>query len=508
MKQVRLFFVAMVALVGMAAVGHFASAQGISNPNFWKRIGNVVTLLNPAWTLGDASNRIDIFADDLNATTLTIGGVVTGDLMVNGQISASSSRINGTSTFIGFMDIYNRVSQTGLGSSTFFGFEAGKNDDLTENKNSGFGHQALKAATTGFENVMIGYQTGDAITTGNSNVGIGSPALNNLTTGQGNIAIGDDALGSAQSSIFSTAVGNAALSGTSDHSVALGNAALRNANTGDNNVGAGSNALVNLTTGDNNVGIGYFAGALQNDLTSLTTPANSVYIGPNARGFSNSDSNTIVIGSAAIGLGANTTVMGNTVTTKTLIYGNHSFYALGTTNVSTDDQIGTDSGVIGIPMFVHSAAGAAAIEGDSAATDGKTLFISSGDGGAGTVDFIGKSGGSLLISAGAAGANGGLGTGVAGQLFFRIGSTPLLTINATSTSISVTSTILGGLAVGTSTAQNAALYVGGSATTTQVYDSISATKGACQKFKDNDGSGYTYCSYTNGVQACSVNSCE
>lgn len=45
-------------------------------------------------------------------------------------------------------------------------------------------------------------------------------------------------------------------------------------------------------------------------------------------------------------------------------------------------------------------------------------------------------------------------------------------------------------------------------TSTTMIDSSSTTKGACQKFKDNDGGGYTYCTYLNGTQTCSQTSCE
>jgi hypothetical protein len=56
----------------------------------------------------------------------------------------------------------------------------------------------------------------------------------------------------------------------------------------------------------------------------LTASSNSVYIGYNAKGFNNSDSNTIVIGSGAIGLGANQTTIGTSSTTANRIFGVNS----------------------------------------------------------------------------------------------------------------------------------------------------------------------------------------
>jgi hypothetical protein len=53
----------------------------------------------------------------------------------------------------------------------------------------------------------------------------------------------------------------------------------------------------------------------------LTTANNSVYLGYNTRGFNNSDSNSIVIGASAIGIGANTVVLGNDSIVTTALKG-------------------------------------------------------------------------------------------------------------------------------------------------------------------------------------------
>ena len=121
------WLVGVLVLFGWIFLYNSATAQGISNPNFWKRVGTVITLLNPTWTLGDASNRIDIFADQLDATSLVVDGVVGGDLIVNGQVSASSSLINGgmTLNYDGTMAVVSSTSgeihffpKVGLGNAT------------------------------------------------------------------------------------------------------------------------------------------------------------------------------------------------------------------------------------------------------------------------------------------------------------------------------------------------------------------------------------------------------
>ena len=68
--------------------------------------------------------------------------------------------------------------------------------------------------------------------------------------------------------------------------------------------------------------IGSYAGLLgAYGSTPLLNTSNSIYIGANSRGFSNQDQNAIVIGAAAIGEGANTTVIGNSDTIKTHLFG-------------------------------------------------------------------------------------------------------------------------------------------------------------------------------------------
>jgi len=83
----------------------------------------------------------------------------------------------------------------------------------------------------------------------------------------------------------------------------------------------GRDALVSNTTGSSNVAVGFRAGQLQLSGSALTDPENSIYIGANARGFDNSDNNTIVIGANAVGTGPNQTVINTTATTLTTIRG-------------------------------------------------------------------------------------------------------------------------------------------------------------------------------------------
>lgn len=82
--------------------------------------------------------------------------------------------------------------------------------------------------------------------------------------------------------------------------------------TANANVGIGYHSLIENLSGSGNIGIGYNVAAVQADgTTHLTTATDSIYIGNSVRGYDNNDSNSIVIGSYAIGAGANKAVIGS-----------------------------------------------------------------------------------------------------------------------------------------------------------------------------------------------------
>ena len=163
------------------------------------------------------------------------------------------------------------------------------------------------------------------------NGSIDNISLKAIGVAQGALSLKDDT-GSefiefrGKASVFNTAAGNQALCFNT---------------TGSGNTAMGYYALRSNTTGANNTAMGFQAGRYHaNGSTELTDPENSVYIGYGARGYDNSDSNSIVIGYDAAGLGANTTVIGNTSTTAATIYGAGRFLL---TNATTNavDIIGT-----------------------------------------------------------------------------------------------------------------------------------------------------------------------
>jgi hypothetical protein len=148
-----------------------------------------------------------------------------------------------------------------------------------------------------------------------------------------NIGLGGGAIST------NTRVGAGALNGntTGDFSTAIGRDAMNQQTTGRANTAIGNDALRHNVLGSDNVAVGrQSARFIADGTTSLTNVSNGVFIGQNTRALSNNSNNEIVIGNTAIGLGSNTTVLGNTSTTATAIYGR---LLLGTTSDNGTDRI-------------------------------------------------------------------------------------------------------------------------------------------------------------------------
>ena len=94
-------------------------------------------------------------------------------------------------------------------------------------------------------------------------------------------------------------------------------------NTGIGNAGMGTYALGANTSGSNKTAIGYAAGYYRGSggVSTLTTGTGGIYIGYQARGSADTQTNEIVIGVDALGLGSNTAVIGATLQSAATIYG-------------------------------------------------------------------------------------------------------------------------------------------------------------------------------------------
>ena len=174
-------------------------------------------------------------------------------------------------------------------------------------------------------------------TTGNATI---TANKGSATTGDvGTVSINGVPVGLKGAS-FSVAVGAAALSAagnTGTQNTAVGVNALIANSTGGFNSAIGTNSLAQNTSGSNNVGVGSQAGdRITGGSTINAISNNSVYLGVESRANASNETNQIVIGYQATGIGSNSVVLGNDSITKTALKGN---VGIGTTSPSSKLQV-------------------------------------------------------------------------------------------------------------------------------------------------------------------------
>lgn len=153
-------------------------------------------------------------------------------------------------------------------TNTTFGFESLINN--TGDVNTAFGYRTLKNNSSGIRNSAFGTNSLLANTTGGYNTAFGQFTLFSNTIGGDNTAVGAGALAWLNSGSYNTVIG-------------------RNAGSGPD--------------------------------TSITTLNNGVYVGAFAIPFGSNQTNEIVIGYLSSGLGSNSSVIGNSSTLRSRIWG-------------------------------------------------------------------------------------------------------------------------------------------------------------------------------------------
>jgi len=193
---------------------------------------------------------------------------------------------------------------SGVATNTAVGVSA-LNAVTSGGQNTAIGNSAGAFITTQVRNTLVGYLAGQKVTS-SSNTLIGSSAGSNMTTGDSNTGVGKSALNQCSTGFGHTVVGADAGSSVS---------------TSNNNTLIGFQAATSLQDGSNNVVVGRSAGAFTAASDNVNAIADCVFLGYSTRASTVSDSNSIVIGGSAQGEGSNTTVIGNTSTTQTHLYG-------------------------------------------------------------------------------------------------------------------------------------------------------------------------------------------
>ena len=319
--------------IGIIAIGNEALANN--------QLGNFNT------AIGEGALKANVSTSELTAI-----GYSALQLNTNGQentaVGAYALNINSfgnNNTALGFKALVSNTlasSNTAIGSRTL-------SDNAGGTFNTAVGANALALNIGGSDNTAVGMQALFQVLNGTDNTAVGSNSLRgNLASG--NTALGAYALSENTTGAKNTAMGFYALhvNSAGSHNVAIGDESLRETNgsfnaavggqtltnntTGSSNMAFGYNALFNNSIGANNIAIGM--GALFENLTgsgnigiglgafdTYKLGVNNIGIGSTVEVAALGDNNSIVIGANAVGLGSNTTVLGNDLTDKTFIRG-------------------------------------------------------------------------------------------------------------------------------------------------------------------------------------------
>lgn len=290
--------------------------------------------------------------DITGATEITGATTIIGITDITGATKVRATSTSPTNPLVVISDSLNsqypfeiRPTQ-GDSRNIFIGANAGKSTTTAIN-NTIIGCLAGSSITTGEENTIIGYVAGGPMTTakwntmvgsaagiyntGSSNTFIGASAGRGNTTGERNVAIGYNTSNNNQIGKWNTSVGYSATPSMGDAG------AIADYNTA---LGYGSGGT--FVVGNENLFLGFDTGSvLNNNVTPLTQANQSIFIGAKAKGGTvDNQTNQIVIGYGAQGLGSNSVVIGNTSITKTSLRGQ---IGIGTDAPVTTAKVQIDS---------------------------------------------------------------------------------------------------------------------------------------------------------------------
>jgi nitrogen fixation protein len=214
--------------------------------------------------------------------------------------------VQGTGRFTGairVVDVNIGRGASGATQTLIIGESTGSNT-ITGLNNHCIGFASGSSLTSGANNTFFGKSAGSAVTTGSFNTIIGTSNASLITTGTDSVSIGYSVLNG----------------GNNSYCVAIGNESLKQI-VGNANTSIGASSFREATSGALNVSLGYEAGRLTSTSGNNVTCDNSVLLGALTKVNATGQTNQIVIGYNAVGLGSNTTVLGNSSTILTALNG-------------------------------------------------------------------------------------------------------------------------------------------------------------------------------------------
>jgi hypothetical protein len=346
----------------------------VTNAKQWRFAGTT----NIGWSPGTPDGAADL---------LLVRDGASGTLAQRNGLNQQESRIYGTYTGAGdYRRLALKMSSAGVAQIVAEGGGSGASgnrieiDGLRIGKgggdvatNTALGASALNSNTTGSANTAVGSLALLSNTTGNFNAAVGSDALRFNTTGSNNSAVGYFSLRGNTTGSSNAAVGQDALRNntTSSNNTAIGAQALLSHTSGNNNTAVGTGALFSITSGAQNTAIGTNAGRLiADDATANATSSDSVYLGHRTKALASNQTNQIVIGYNAIGLGSNTAVLGNDSIVTTALKGN---VGIGTTSPTA--MLDVDSDTVRVRTARTPASAAAAGNAGDICWDADYIYV-------------------------------------------------------------------------------------------------------------------------------------
>lgn len=298
-------------LTGIAGGGGSSDHATLSNLN-WAAAAHTID----ADLIATASGTIDVGSAALPFAEVRANDIYCNDIYVEGEsLHVGAHEVTDEA---GALKVNSKLNTTDVMQQG--GMQVIRNNETLDSMTGGLtvGNTGYSLSHStgpeGWYNTCVGLNAGKAITTGSNNTVLGWSALLQSTTGKKNTSLGMYSMYSNSSGEENHAGCYAALfaNTTGKGNCGIGYSAMYSNTEGDYNVGVGYNALYSSTTTDYNTAVGYWAGRYVAGGGENQTPSNSVFLGYDTRSESTGETNQVVIGSQAIGNGANTVTLGNT----------------------------------------------------------------------------------------------------------------------------------------------------------------------------------------------------